>query len=110
MKGALGDMMRKAQEMQAQMQKQQEEMKLLEITGEAGAGMVKVTLNGSHEAKKVEIDPAVMGTGADDKEMLEDLIAAAINDASHKLANEVQSKMADVTAGMQLPPGFKMPF
>lgn len=110
MKGALGDMMRKAQEMQAQMQQQQEEMKLLEITGEAGAGMVKVTLNGSHEAKKVEIDSAVMGGGADDKEMLEDLIAAAINDASHKLQNEMQSKMADVTSGLQLPPGFKMPF
>jgi len=110
MKGALGDMMRKAQEMQAQMQKQQEEMKLLEITGEAGAGMVKVTLNGSHEAKKVQIDPAVMSGDADDREMLEDLVAAAINDATHKLAQEMQGKMADITSGMQLPPGFKMPF
>ena len=110
MKGALGDMMRKAQQMQAEMEKQQEALKTLEVVGESGAGMVQVTLTGQNEARNVKIDSAAAdGLSADDREMLEDLIAAAINDAVQKVQKETQGQMADLTAGMQLPPGFKMP-
>jgi DNA-binding YbaB/EbfC family protein len=106
MKGQLGNLMRQAQQMQANMQKLQEEIARMEITGESGAGMVKVTLNGRHEARAVRIDPSVL---QEDREILEDLIAAAINDAAQKLEKASQEKMATVTSGMQLPPGFKLP-
>jgi len=77
------------------------------VTGEAGGGMVKVTMNGRHEVKRVQIEPTVI---AEDREMLEDLIAAAANDAVHKVEARVQEKMASLTAGLQLPPGMKLPF
>jgi len=80
----------------------------MEVTGESGAGMVKITVNGAHSCRRVEIDPSLLTD--DDKEMLEDLIAAAYNDASRRLEETQKEKMAQVTGGMQLPPGFKMPF
>ena len=107
MKGALGDMMKKAQEMQENMQKAQQELANKEVTGESGGGLVKVLMRGTHEVNRVTIDPAIMG---DDKEMLEDLIAAAINDAVHKVEKSNQAAMQDMTAGLNLPPGFKLPF
>ena len=82
----------------------------LEVTGEAGAGMVKITVTCKHEAKRVEIDPSLLSGSEDDKEMLEDLIAAAINDAAHKAEAAAQQKMREATAGMPLPPGMKLPF
>lgn len=103
----MGNLMKQAQMMQDKMAKMQEEIARMEITGEAGAGLVKVTMTGSHSVRKVEIDPSLMD---DDKEMLEDLIAAACNDASRRIEENQKSKMADVTGGMQLPPGMKMPF
>jgi DNA-binding YbaB/EbfC family protein len=106
MKGGLGNIMKQAQQMQENMQKKQAEMAKMEVIGESGGGMVKVTLNGKHEARRVEIDETLM----DDKEMLEDLIAAAINDAAHKVEEKTQSELADVLGGMQLPPGMKLPF
>ena len=107
MKGALGDMMKKAQEMQENMQKAQQEQANKEVTGESGGGLVKVLMRGTHEVNRVTIDPALMG---DDQEMLEDLIAAAINDAVHKVEKSNQAAMQEMTAGLNLPPGFKMPF
>lgn len=107
MKGGLGNLLKQAQKMQEEMQKAQEQLAGLEVTGEAGGGMVKVTLNGRHEARRVEIDDALLD---EDRDMLEDLVAAAINDAVKKLERESQARMADVTAGLPLPPGFKLPF
>ncbi|KFA58543.1 hypothetical protein A9G34_09720 [Gilliamella sp. Choc4-2] len=107
-KGGLGNLMKQAQQMQAKMQQAQEEIAKLEVTGESGAGLVKVTINGAHNCKRVEIDPSLVSE--DDKEMLEDLIAAAFNDATRRLDESQKEKMAQVTGGMQLPPGFKMPF
>lgn len=107
MKGGLGDLMKQAQQMQADMQKAQEEIANMQIEGQSGAGLVKVTMNGQHELLRVNIDDSLIG---DDKDMLEDLIAAAVNDASQKLAAESKDKMSGLTAGMQLPPGMKMPF
>jgi DNA-binding YbaB/EbfC family protein len=107
MKGGLGNLMKQAQAMQATMQKAQQELATMEVTGEAGGGMVKVTLNGRHEARRVQIDPAVAG---DDREMLEDLIAAAINDATRRIETATQEKMSSLMGGMNLPPGFKLPF
>ncbi len=107
MKGALGDMMKKAQEMQENMQKAQQELASKEVTGESGGGLVKVLMRGTHEVNRIIIDPSLIG---DDREMLEDLIAAAINDAVHKVAKANQSAMQEMTAGLNLPPGFKMPF
>jgi DNA-binding YbaB/EbfC family protein len=107
MKPGLGNLMRQAQQMQESMQKAQAELANLEVTGESGGGMVKVTMNGKHEVRAVRIDPNVVG---DDRDMLEDLVAAAVNDAVHKVEARVQEKMSGVMAGMQLPPGFKMPF
>jgi DNA-binding YbaB/EbfC family protein len=107
MSGNIGNMMRQAQALQANMQKAQAEIALLEITGEAGGGMVKITINGRHEARRVQIEPAVFG---DDREMLEDLLAAALNDAVHKLEAASQAKMASLMGGLQLPPGMKLPF
>ncbi len=107
MKGALGDMMKKAQEMQENMQKAQKELANKEVTGQAGGGMVSVVMRGTHEVNRVTIDPALVG---DDLEMLEDLIAAAINDAVHKVEKANQAAMQEMTAGLNLPPGFKLPF
>jgi DNA-binding YbaB/EbfC family protein len=107
MSGNIGNMMKQAQALQANMQKAQAEIALLEITGEAGGGMVKITINGRHEARRVQIEPAVFG---DDREMLEDLLAAAFNDAVHKLEAASQAKMSSLMGGLQLPPGMKLPF
>ena len=107
MRGNINDLMKQAQAMQANMQKAQAEIASLEITGEAGGGMVKITINGRHEARRVQIEPAVYG---DDREMLEDLLAAALNDAVHKLEAASQAKMASLMGGLQLPPGMKLPF
>lgn len=106
-KAGLGNLMKQAQQMQDRMQKMQEEIAQLEVTGEAGAGLVKVTINGAHNCRRIEIDPSLM---EDDKEMLEDLIVAAFNDAVRRAEELQKEKMASVTAGMSLPPGFKMPF
>jgi len=107
MKGALGDMMKKAQEMQENMQKAQKELASKEVTGESGGGMVQILMRGTHEVNRVTIDPVLL---SDDKDMLEDLIAAAINDAVHKVEKSNQEAMAGMTAGLNLPPGFKLPF
>jgi len=109
MKGGMGNLMKQAQQMQAKMAKAQEELAKMEVVGEAGAGMVKVTMLGSHSVRRVEIDDSLMGD-ADDKEMLEDLIAAAVNDAVRRVEEQNKDKMGALTGGMQLPPGMKMPF
>jgi DNA-binding YbaB/EbfC family protein len=106
-KGGMGNIMKQAQAMQEKMQRAQEEIAKLEVTGEAGAGMVKVTMLGNHNVRRVSIDDSLM---QDDKDMLEDLIAAAINDAVRRVEETSKAKMAGVAGGMQLPPGFKMPF
>ncbi|PAV10672.1 YbaB/EbfC family nucleoid-associated protein [Arsenophonus sp. ENCA] len=106
-KGGLGNLMKQAQQMQEKMQKVQEEIANMEVTGESAAGLVKVTINGAHNCRRIEIDPSLM---ADDKDMLEDLIAAAFNDAARRIEEAQKEKMANVSNGMQLPPGFKMPF
>ncbi len=103
----MGNLMKQAQQMQERMQKAQEEIAQMEATGESGAGMVKITMNGAHNVRRVEIDESLM---EDDKEMLEDLIAAAINDAARRVEENQKKKMAEVTGGMQLPPGMKLPF
>ncbi|SFB81609.1 hypothetical protein SAMN05660443_0308 [Marinospirillum celere] len=105
--GDMGNMMKQAQEMQEKMQKLQEEAANATATGESGAGMVKVTMTGRHDVRKVELDPSLM---EEDKEMLEDLLAAAVNDAVRKVEQASQEKMKELTAGIPLPPGFKMPF
>jgi DNA-binding YbaB/EbfC family protein len=107
MKGNIGNMMKQAQMLQANMQKAQAEIAAMEVTGESGGGMVRVTMNGKHEAKLVQIDPSVP---LDDREMIEDLVAAAINDAAQRVEQETQQRMASVMGGMNLPPGFKLPF
>ncbi|HWJ35080.1 MAG TPA: YbaB/EbfC family nucleoid-associated protein [Steroidobacteraceae bacterium] len=107
MKGGLGNLMRQAQQMQETMQKAQAELADLEITGESGAGMVKIVLNGRHEAKTITIEPKLLG---EDKDMLEDLVVAAINDAVRKLAARSQEKYAGLMSGLNLPPGVKLPF
>lgn len=107
MKGGMGNLMKQAQEMQEKMQRVQEEVARAEVLGEAGAGMVKVTMNGRHDVSRVEIDPSVM---EEDKELLEDLLAAAVNDAVRKVEASSRAKMEEVTAGLNLPAGFKMPF
>ena len=107
MKGGLGNLMRQAQQMQETMKKAQEELAQLEVTGESGAGMVKVTLNGHHEAKKITIEPRLL---SEDKEMLEDLLVAAVNDAVRKIAARSQEKYSGLMSGLNLPPGMKLPF
>jgi len=107
MKGALGDMMKKAQEMQENLQKAQQELANKEVTGEAGGGMVSVVMRGTHEVNRVKIDPGLVD---EEVEMLEDLIAAAINDAVHKVEKTNQAAMQEMTSGLNLPPGFKLPF
>ena len=107
MKGAMGQLMRQAQKMQEDMQKAQEELSSLEVVGESGGGMVSITMTCKHEVRRVQIDDSMIG---DDRDMLEDLIAAATNDALRKVESTVQEKMSGMTAGMQLPAGMKMPF
>ncbi len=107
MKGGIGNLMKQAQKMQEDMQKAQEELANLEVTGQAGGGMVSVVMTGRHDVKRVNIDPSLM---KDDKDMLEDLFAAAVNDAVRQVEKRSQERMAGMTAGMNLPPGFKMPF
>jgi DNA-binding YbaB/EbfC family protein len=107
MRGNIGNMMKQAQAMQANMQKVQAEIALLEVVGESGGGMVKVTMTGKHDVKRVQLEPAVV---SEDREMLEDLITAAMNDAVKKVEAAVQVKMASAMGGLNLPPGFKLPF
>jgi DNA-binding YbaB/EbfC family protein len=106
MRGNIAQMMQQAQRMQENLQRAQEEIAKIEVTGSAGGGMVTVTLTGRKECRKVRIDPSVIT----DPEMAEDLIAAAFNDASNKIDVESQARMSAVTAGMPLPPGMKLPF
>lgn len=107
MKGGMAGLMKQAQQMQEKMQK---ELANAEVTGQSGGGLVSVVMTGRHDVKRVSIDQSLMSTDADDKEVLEDLIAAALNDAVRKIEQSSQEKMGGMTAGMQLPPGFKMPF
>lgn len=106
-KGGLGNLMKQAQRMQAEMEKAQQELAELEVQGESGGGMVTVVMTGRHELRRVTIDDAVFG---DDKEMVEDLLAAAVNDAVQKLEATMKERMAGVTSGLGLPPGIKLPF
>ncbi|MCB5225672.1 YbaB/EbfC family nucleoid-associated protein [Alishewanella sp. 16-MA] len=106
-KGGMGNIMKQAQAMQEKMAKVQAEIATMEVTGESGAGLVKVTMTGNHNVRRVTIDDSLM---SDDKEMLEDLVAAALNDAVRRVEENNKEQMAKVTGGMQLPPGMKMPF
>lgn len=106
MKG-LGDMMKQAQQMQENMQKMQEDLANQETEGQAAAGLVKVVMTGKHDVKRVDIDPSVM---SEDKSMLEDLLAAAVNDAVRRIEEKNREKLSELTGGLQMPPGFKMPF
>ena len=103
----IGNMMKQAEALQRNMQKAQEEIAQLEVTGESGAGMVTVTMTGKQEVKRVQIEPAVIG---EDREMLEDLVAAAINDAVRRVESESQQRMSSLMSGLRLPPGMKLPF
>lgn len=106
MKG-LGDLMKQAQEMQEKMQSMQQELADLEVEGQSGAGLVKVVMTGRHDVKRVDIDPDLLN---EEKDVLEDLLAAAVNDAVRRVESENKDKMSGLTGGMQMPPGFKMPF
>jgi len=106
MKGGLGGLMKQAQMMQENMKKAQEQLAQVEVEGQSGAGMVKVVMTCAHEVRRVSIDPSVL----DDREMLEDLVAAAVNDAIRRGEEHSKEKMAGFTAGLNLPPGFKLPF
>lgn len=107
MKGGLGDIMQQAQKMQAELARVQEQIAEREVTGESGAGLVRVTMNGRHDVRRVEIDPSVL---QEEKVVLEDLLAAGVNDAVRRVEEANKEAMAEVTGGMSLPPGFKMPF
>ena len=107
MKGQLAGLMKQAQQMQENMKKMQEQLATLEVEGQSGAGMVKVVMTCKHDVKRVTIDPSLL---ADDKDMLEDLVAAAVNDAVRKVEATTQEKIGALTGGMNLPPGFKLPF
>ena len=107
MKPDLGSLMKQAQKMQAQMQKAQEELATLEVTGEAGGGLVQIRMTCKHEVRKLTIDPSLLG---DDREMLEDVLVAALNDTLRKVDRTVQEKMGGMTAGLGLPSGLKLPF
>ena len=107
MKNQLAGLMKQAQAMQDNMKKAQEQLALIEVEGQSGAGLVKVTMTCKNDVKRVQIDPSLL---ADDKDMLEDLVAAAFNDAVRKAEATTQEKMSSITAGMPLPPGFKLPF
>jgi len=107
MKDGLGNLMKQAQKMQENMQKAQEELKSLEVVGQAGGELVKVVMTGKHEVRKVEINDSLL---KDDKDMLEDLIAAAMNDASNKIEKLTKEQMSGLTSGFNLPAGMKLPF
>ena len=107
MKGNIGQLMKQAQMMQENMRRMQEQLGTLEVEGQSGAGMVKVQMTCKHEVKRVSIDPSLLG---DDREMLEDLLVAAFNDAARRVESTVADKMSGMTAGMGLPAGFKLPF
>ena len=107
MKNQLAGLMKQAQQMQDNMKRAQDELALLEVEGQAGAGLVKVVMTCRHEVKRVSIDPSLL---AEDRDMLEDLVAAAMNDAVRRAEATTQEKMAGLTSGMPLPPGFKLPF
>ena len=106
MKGKLAGLMQQAQKMQEEMQKTQEELSRMEVSGEAGGGLVKVTMTGKHAVRRIQIDPSLM----DDREMLEDIVTAAVNDAVNRVADTQQERMSEMTAGIPLPPGMKLPF
>lgn len=107
MKGQIGQLMQQAQRMQEQMKRAQEEIARLEVTGNAGGGMVSVTMTGAHEVRRVQIDRKLI---ADDPEMAEDLVAAAVNDAVNKVAAASKEKLGGLTSGLNLPPGMSLPF
>jgi nucleoid-associated protein EbfC len=107
MKGNIGQLMKQAQAMQENMRRMQDQLATLEVEGQSGAGLVKVTMTCKHDVKRISIDPTLVG---DDKEMLEDLVAAAFNDAARRVEQTVSEKMGSVTAGLGLPPGMKLPF
>ncbi len=107
MKNQLAGLMKQAQQMQENMKKVQDQLALIEVEGQSGAGLVKVTMTCKNDVKRVSIDPSLL---ADDKDMLEDLVAAAVNDAVRKAEATTQEKMSGMTAGMSMPPGFKLPF
>ncbi len=106
MKGKLAGLMQQAQKMQEEMQKTQEELARMEVSGEAGGGLVKVTMTGKHAVRRIQIDPSLL----DDREMLEDIVTAAVNDAVNRVAATMQERMSEMTAGIPLPPGIKLPF
>ena len=106
MKGKLAGLMQQAQKMQEDMKKAQEELARLEVSGEAGGGLVKVTMTGKHAVRRIQIDPSLL----DDREMLEDIVTAAINDAVNRVAATMQERMSEMTAGIPLPPGMNLPF
>ncbi len=105
LKGNIAQLMQQAQKVQENLKKAQEELATLEVTGQAGGGLVEVTMNGRHEVRKISIDPEV----ADDREMIEDLVAAAVNDAVNRVQEATQEKMSGLAGGMPLPPGFTLP-
>ena len=107
MRGNIGELMKQAQVMQENMRRMQEQLATVEVEGQSGAGMVKVLMTCKHEVKRIAIDPSLVG---DDREMLEDLVAAAFNDALRRAEATTQEKLGGLTAGMALPPGFKLPF
>ena len=107
MRGNIGELMKQAQVMQENMRRMQEQLATVEVEGQSGAGMVKVVMTCKHEVKRIAIDPSLVG---DDREMLEDLVAAAFNDAARRVEETVAEKMSGFTAGLGLPPGFKLPF
>lgn len=107
MKGGLGNLLKQAQKMQEDLKQAQERLAQEEVVGESGGGMVKVTINGRYQVSRVEIDPSLM---SEDKEMLEDLITAAFNGATQRVAEKMKENMAELTAGLPLPPGMKLPF
>jgi DNA-binding YbaB/EbfC family protein len=107
MKGGIGNLMKQAQLVQENMKKLQEQLAVMEIEGQAGSGLVKIVMTGRHEVKRVTIDPKLL---TEDKDLLEDLVAAAVNDAARRVEATTQEKMAAATAGLPLPPGMKLPF
>ncbi|MCP4409262.1 MAG: YbaB/EbfC family nucleoid-associated protein [Gammaproteobacteria bacterium] len=107
MKGGIGNMMRQAQKIQADMVKAQQELANMEVTGQSGGGLVSVVMTGKHEVRRVSVDDSLVG---DDRDMLEDLVAAAINDAVRRVEDATKDKFSGMTAGMGLPPGMKLPF
>jgi DNA-binding YbaB/EbfC family protein len=107
MKGGIGQLMKQAQQMQAEMQKAQEEMASVTVTGESGGGMVKITMTCKHDVRSLDIDTSLLG---DDKEMLEDLIVAAFNDALRRVEATIKERFSGMAAGLNLPPGMKLPF